>query len=472
MPAATRLSRRKEPPPERPARARSWGLWPVYLSIFAAVLAAYWPALRGGLIWDDDGHVTAPALRSLDGLWRIWSSLGATQQYYPLLHSAFWLEHRLWGDAVIGYHLANLLEHALAACLVVLIVRRLKLPGAWLAGLIFALHPVCVEAVAWISEQKSTLSAVFYLASALIYLRFDQTRRKSHYAWAFGLFVLALLSKTVTATLPAALLVILWWQRGRLEWRRDVRPLVPWFALGAGVGLVTSWVERAYIGAQGADFAMSAAQRVVVAGRAICFYAWKLLWPARLSFNYPRWNVDPSQWWQWLFPLAVAALLAALVILARKRRGPLAVFLLFAGTLFPVLGFLNVYPFLYSFVADHFAYLASLAIIAPVAALVSRISPKAAAAALPAVLGVLTWYQSAEYRDVDTLYRATLALNPDSWMSHNNLGVALSKSPGHFAEAIAEYRAALRINPNDAQAHNNLGSALAQLAGRLPEAIA
>ena len=141
----------------------------VFPAIFAATLAAYWPALQGGFIWDDNAHVTTAAMCSFHGLWRIWFSLGATQQYYPLLHSAFWLEHRLWSDAVLGYHLVNVAQHALAACLVVVIVRRLALPGAWLAGLVFALHPVCVESVAWISEQKSTLSAVFYLSSALIY---------------------------------------------------------------------------------------------------------------------------------------------------------------------------------------------------------------------------------------------------------------------------------------------------------------
>ena len=158
-----------------------------------ATLAAYLPALRGGLLWDDNMHVTRPDLQSLHGLWRIWFDLGATQQYYPLLHSAFWLEHRIWGDAVLGYHLTNVALHAASACLVVLIVRRLALPGAWLAGFVFALHPVCVEAVAWISEQKSTLSGVFYLAAALAYLRFDRTRRKSRYFLALGLFVLALL---------------------------------------------------------------------------------------------------------------------------------------------------------------------------------------------------------------------------------------------------------------------------------------
>jgi hypothetical protein len=145
--------------------------------ILCAALVSYWPAIQGGLLWDDDAHVARQGMQTFHGLWRIWFDLGATQQYYPLLHTAFWFGHRLWGDAALGYHLMNVLLHVAAACLAVAIMRRLALPEAWLAGFLFALHPVCVEAVAWISEQKSTLSAVFYLASALAYLRFDRTRR-------------------------------------------------------------------------------------------------------------------------------------------------------------------------------------------------------------------------------------------------------------------------------------------------------
>ncbi|MGA3017904.1 MAG: hypothetical protein ABSF62_12355, partial [Bryobacteraceae bacterium] len=338
-----------------------------WASILCATLVAYLPALRGGLLWDDSSHVTRPDLQSLHGLWRIWFDLGATQQYYPLLHSAFWMEHRIWGDAVLGYHLTNVTLHAASACLVVMIVRRLALPGAWLAGLVFALHPVSVEAVAWISEQKSTLSGVFYLASALAYLRCDQSRRASRYWLALGLFVLALLTKTVTATLPGALLVVVWWQRGRIEWKRDLRPLLPWFALGASAGLCTAWVEKTFIGAKGADFTLTLVQRCLLAGRVICFYAGKLLWPRNLTFLYPRWNIDPGEWWQYLFPAGVVALAVGLWLVGRRHRGPLAGLLIFAGTLFPVLGFLNVYPFRYSYVADHFQYLASLGIIVPVA---------------------------------------------------------------------------------------------------------
>jgi len=349
---------------KRPGTRAAIGTWAL---LFFATLIAYLPALRGGLLWDDDHHLTSPDLQSFHGLWRIWFDPGATQQYYPLLHSAFWIEHRIWGDSVLGYHVANVLLHATAVFLLIAILRRLSLPGAWLAGFMFALHPICVEAVAWISEQKSTLSGVLYLCSALAWLHFDQTRSKRKYFLATGLFVLALLSKTVTATLPAALLVVLWWKRGRVDWRRDARPLLPWLALGACAGIFTAWMERTSIGAQGPDFALTLAARFLLAGRAICFYAGKLLWPAGLMFTYPRWTFDTREWWQYGFPALVVAVAIALALAARRHRGPLAGFLLFAGTLFPVLGFLNVYPFLFSFVADHFQYLACLGIIVPAA---------------------------------------------------------------------------------------------------------
>ena len=485
--------------PPRPRISASTFIGP---AILAATLAAYWPALRGGFVWDDKAHVTAAAMRSLHGLWRIWFSLGATQQYYPLLHSAFWLEHRLWGDSVVGYHLTNVCLHAAAAMLVVLIVRRLALPGAWLAGLIFALHPVCVESVAWISEQKSTLSAVFYLSSAFIYLGFDRTRQRSSYFWAIALFICALLSKTVTATLPAALLVVFWWKRGRLDLRRDVRPLLPWFAMGIAAGLFTAWVERVYIGARGAEFAIAPVERCLIAGHVVWFYAAKLFWPSNLIFTYPRWNVDPAAWWQWLFP---AGVLAALAIAAR-RRAWLAALLFFIGTLFPVLGFLNVYPFRFSWVADHFQYLACLGIIVPVCAVLVG-QPLSAKGAFPApplnkknrriqaarrarfarflerlqwalspllllTLAILSFRQASMYGDTETLYRTTIARNPASWMAHNNLGVALARMDGRQPEAIAEYQAALRIKPDYAEPHNNLATILSRQPGRMPEAIA
>jgi tetratricopeptide (TPR) repeat protein len=446
------------------------------LLIFGLVLLVYAPALNGGQLWDDDGHLTRPELRSLAGLGRIWFEPGATQQYYPLLHSAFWLQQWLWGDATFGYHLVNILGHAAAACLAGLTLQRLRVRGAWLAAVLFALHPVCVESVAWISEQKNTLSAVLYFCAALAYLRFDADRRGKTYAVATVFFVLALATKTVTASLPAALLVIFWWKRGRVDAKRDVRPLLPWFALGLASGLVTVWVERTMIGAHGGDFVLGPAQRCLLAGRAVWFYLGKLLWPVDLAFVYPRWVIDASSVWQYLFPLGVIVSLAGLLWGARQRRGPLAGALFFIGTLFPALGFVDVYPFIFSFVADHFQYLASLGVFALIAAGGAAALPRwpratrASLAAVLAALGVLTWRQAQVYRTPLTLYEATLRLNPTAWMAHTNLAGLLLQS-GRAEEALPHLEAALKINPNLPEAENNFGSALRRL-GRTSEALA
>lgn len=441
-------------------------------------LVAYYPALTGDLLWDDAGHVTNPALQSWSGLLRIWFEVGTTQQYYPLLHTVFWLEHRLWGDATVGYHLVNVLWHAISACLLVAVLRRLAVPGALLAGLVFALHPVGVESVAWISEQKNTLSTVFYLAAALAWLRFEDDRRPARYAIATLWFVAALLTKSVTATLPAALLVVAWWRHGRLSWPDQVRPLLPWLVLGAIAGLGTTWFESAHIGAQGADFGLSGVERGLLAGRVVWFYLGKLLWPAGLTFFYPRWTVDATVAWQWLFPAATMVVLAGFVWWQRRDRAPLAAALLFGGTLFPVLGFVNVYPFVFSYVADHFQYLASLGMIAFLTAAATRgfallawprWSGRAAATGVLLVLGGLTWQQSGTYRDVFTLYEATLKRNPSSWAAHLNLGTALDEV-GQPEESLPHLRRALELRPDLPETLNSLGNVLNRL-GRPAEAV-
>lgn len=447
------------------------------LLLLVAVVCAYAPALRGGLVWDDDAHVTKPELRSLAGLGRIWFDLGASQQYYPILHSAFWVEHRWWGEATLPYHLTNVLLHFTSAFLLVAILRRLAIPGAWFAAFLFALHPVQVESVAWITEQKNTLSTVFSLAAGLSYLRFDEARRTRFYWLASTLFVLALLTKSVTATLPAALLVILWWKRGRLDWRRDAAPLVPWLVLGAGMGLFTAWVERKFIGAEGAEFALDALERVLLASRVIWFYAGKLAWPASLSFIYPRWEIDAAAVRSYYFPLATAGVLLAAWSWRHRSRAPLAAVLYFSGTLFPVLGFFNVYPFRYSYVADHFQYLASLGLIVPFAAgatvYFSSRWPAAgrlgAAALLLLGLAALTARQAAHYRTSRQLYESALALNPNSWMAHSNLGVEIAKA-GQPQIALEHFATALRLNPKSTGARNNLGYLLLK-EGRPAESI-
>ena len=457
--------------------SRDW-LWGLILVL--AVILAYQPVWYAGFVWDDDYHVTQPQLRSWTGLGCIWFDLGATKQYYPLVHSIFWVEHCFWGDEPLGYHLVNIFLHIFSAFLLLKILRQLEVPGAWLAAALWALHPVQMESVAWITELKNVLSGVFYFGSTLVYLKFDRTRKTGAYAYSLMLFVLGLMSKSVIATLPAALLVVFWWKRGKLSWKRDILPLIPFFIVGISSGLFTAWVEQHFIGAEGTDYNYTFIERTLIAGHAIWFYLGKLFWPSDLIFIYPRWQVSESIGWQYLFPAAALLFVAALIWLSRRWRGPLAGFLFFAGTLFPALGYLNVFPFRYSFVADHFQYLACLGLIVPCAAgmvkLANFVIPErywlrsSLCAGLLLVLGVMSWQRAWVYQSLETLWTDTLAQNPECWMAHGNLGETLVKE-GRMDEAMAQFQKALEIKPNYVQAHNNLGIVLVKK-GREDEGIA
>jgi protein O-mannosyl-transferase len=453
--------------------------WLFVFALLIALLIVYQPVWNGGFLWDDAAHVTRPDLRSWQGLWSIWMTPGTTQQYYPLTHTFFWVQHRAWGDSPLGYHLVNIVLHVAAASMVCLILCRLGVPGAYFAAAIFALHPVQVESVAWISETKNTLSAVFYLGAAIAWLRYRRTAKAGTYALALGLFVLALCTKTVTATLPAALLVIEWWRGGRLSWRRDVLPLAPFFILGVVAGSYTAWVERSLVGAEGAAFDFTPIERGLIAGRALWFYAGKLLWPVNLVFNYPRWDISQGTWWQYLYPAAAIAAMTLAWSVRRHWRGPLACTLFFAGTLLPALGFFNVYPFLFSFVADHFQYLASLGLMTLVAAGLASLlgrrqlwapTGNAICIVVLSMLAVLTWRQSQVYVDVESLYRATIEDNPKSWLAHNNLAGALL-ARGAVDEAAGHIEKALALKPDYAEARNNLGMVMASH-GRIDDALA
>ncbi|HET7537325.1 MAG TPA: tetratricopeptide repeat protein, partial [Candidatus Didemnitutus sp.] len=464
------------------------------LLIGAAVLFCYWPALTGAVLWDDPAHIPRPELRSWAGLGRIWFDLGATQQYYPALFSAFWFEYHLWGASTLGYHLTNVVFHASSCCVFALLLVRLwarpnspaanapspnlvvPASAAWFAALLFAVHPVCVESVAWITEQKNTLSLLFYLLAAFVYLDFSERRRPWLYVVASLLFLLALLSKTVTVTLPGALLVVVWWKQGRLAWRRDILPLIPWLIASASIGLLTSWVERTFIGAEGASFDLSGGERVLLAGRVIWFYLGKLIWPADIMYFYPRWDVSAAGL-KWIGYLAAAiGVTVAAWSLRRRTRGPLAAWLLFVGGLVPVLGFFNVFFFQFAWVNDHFQYLACLGPLAGAAAglaLVLAAAPawarpilQASFVALPVMLASLSHRQSALYRNNETLFRDAVARNPGSWMGHHILGFALAKAPEGRAEAITHFQEAIRLNPSYPDAYLYLGVELSRLPGR------
>jgi Flp pilus assembly protein TadD len=454
--------------------------WFISILLVIVTVIAYMPAWNGTPIWDDDRHIPPTSLRSLAGLARVWTRPGTTDQYYPVMFTVLWVEVHLWGNSMLGFHLVNILLHAFSAVLLMRILRKLRVPGSPLAAALFALHPVQVESVAWISEIKNTLSGLFCFGAALVYFQFDQKRRWSLYFAALVLFILALLSKTVVATLPAVLLVVFWWKRRNLSWKRDVLPLIPFFGLAAALGILSAWLEKNVVGASGADYNFSFIERTLIAGRSTWFYLEKLVWPNPLMFMYPRWQVSQTIWWQYFFPFTALALFGALWRLRNRWPAPLTAFLLFVGILFPALGFVNVYPFRFSFVADHFQYLACIGPLSLAASAITiafgLLKESVAAIAKPlfvglllTVLSVMTWQQSSMYSGMETLWATTVQQNPKSFMAQYNYGLYLNEH-GRWDEAQLRLQDAVALDPGDAGAQNNLGFAYIRQ-GRTYEAV-
>lgn len=470
--------------------------------------------MRGGFIWDDDDYlINNPHLADTAGLAQLWVPR-TTRQYYPMVFTTFWLEHQLWGLHPTGYHIVNVLLHIASALLAWRVFTRLGVPGAWMIGAVFALHPVHVESVAWITERKNVLSAFFYLLAALAYLRFDRVwagekDRVTHpaapaasarsnrpggrgsetpdedsaarqrpwlwYAAALGLFVLALLTKSVTCSLPAAIVLAFLWLRRRLTLRR-LALLGPFFAVGLALALHTAHLERTNVGASGPDFEFSVLERCLIASRALLFYPWKIIAPWPLVFIYPRWEIDasnPAAYGPVALVLTVGA--GAAWLFLRGRRGAPLALAFYAGTMVPALGFFNVYPMIFSFVADHFQYLASLGTIALlVGSVAPRLPPGSVrpllAALVLAVLGGITWQQGYQYASTATLWRTTLDRNPSAWIAHNNLGLLLREAGDHEA-AIEHFKAAIALKWDHHRAHANLAETY-RLQGRLEESLA
>ncbi len=478
--------------------------------LFVLTLVAYAPSLHNGYIWDDDEWITQnTAVTGPDGLRQIWLEPGKVVQYYPILFSFFRAQYHVWGAQPIGYHLISVLLHSGNAVLVWLILRRLKVPGGLLAAAIFALHPVQVESVAWATEQKNLLSALFFLGAVLAACRFWFPRTPGTqpswmwYALVLLLFTAALLSKTAVCMFPVVLLFILWWKNDRLT-RRDFLLVLSLLIVAGGLGIVTVWVEQTRCGAVGAQFGFTIGQRTVIAGQAIWFYLYTLLWPVNLTPIYPRWNISAISWWQYLFPISVLTVVLLLWLMrTRVGRGPLAATMFFILVLFPALGFSNIGYMNHSFVADHFQYLACLGPIILVAAGVVRITQRFAGfgrligftAGVVAVglLGILTFHQQKVYRNIETFCWFILDKNPKAWVAYSNLDKyytdrnlekeairrfedhltrhptsvdalnhlgTLYNKDGQQDKALDIYTQALRINPDYGTTHNNLANLL------------
>jgi tetratricopeptide (TPR) repeat protein len=514
---------------------RDW-LWAVLL--IALLFVAYARALQAGFIWDDESHLTQnPCIVGPLGLKEIWTSTQAV--YYPLVLTTFWVLHKFVGLRPFPYHLLNVLIHAASAVLLWRVLRQLKVSGEWLGAALWALHPVMVQSVAWVTELKNTQSCLFYLLSIFFFLKWEdelpyQEGAVSRPFWArtgdrrFSMlfvlslfcFALATLSKPSVVMLPVVLGLCIWWRRGRIGWRNAV-PLAPFLLISALASAWTIWEQKFHASAIGPEWAQSWPERLIVAGRAIWFYLAKLAWPDPLIFIYPRWEIHPLQWIAYL-PLLLATVSLVLLWLLPGKASRAIFFsaAYYVVSLFPVLGFFDVYFFRYSFVSDHFQYLASMGPLALAgAAMTQGFSRLAVAESLGrgvvflrvglcslmlVLLGALTWQQSVVYHELITLYTHTLARNPACWMAHYNLGIALHDrgetdhamdhyreaialrphyaeahynlarllaEKGEFNDAVNHYKAALAINPTDAEAHNNLGATLFE-GGLLDDAIA
>ena len=456
--------------------------------IFAVVLAAvtilaYRPAWHGGFLWDDDDYIINNELLTAPHGWRrIWFSLDSPSQYFPLTYSTFRVEHALWGLHTTGYHWVNLLLHVGNALLVWAVLARLGVPGSWLAAAIFALHPVQVESVAWITERKNVLMGFFFLLTLLAWIASvgERTRRQwIFYCLALIFYVLALSAKTTACTLPAALFLILWLQKKPITMGRLMQ-IVPFVMLGVGMGLLAVWWEHYHQGTNRAAFTfLSPIERILVASRAVWFYLSKIFWPSNLTFIYPRWKISPADLLDYIWVLIGIAACVAIYFLRRYfGRSVEVAAAFFVATLSPVLGFIMLFTFRYTFVADHYQYLACIGPIALASAGIVSFSEKftqyrvvivSAALLVVASLGTLTRRQAATYSDVETLWRTTLARNPESWMAHTNIGLVLFQK-GQIDDAIAHYRSALQIQPDWWDAEYNLGTALSAK-GEVDEAI-
>ena len=456
--------------------------------LFAVLLAtvtifAYRPAWHGGFLWDDDAYIiNNELLTATDGWQRIWFSLDSPSQYFPLTYSTFRIEHALWGLNTTGYHWVNLLLHVGNALLVWAVLARLRVPGSWLAATIFALHPVQVESVAWITERKNVLMGFFFLLTLLAWIAFVEERIRRQwifYCLALIFYVLALSAKATACTLPAALFLILWLQKKPITMRRLIQ-ILPFVILGIGMGLLAVWWERYHQGTNRAEFTfLSPIERILVASRAVWFYLSKIFWPSNLTFIYPRWNISPADLLDYIWLLASIAACAVIYFLRRYfGRSVEVAGAFFVATLSPVLGFIMLFTFRYTFVADHYQYLACVGPIALASAGIVSLSDKftqyraiivSAAVLIVVSLGTLTWRQAAAYTDIETLWRTTLAKNPECWMAHTNMGLVLFQK-GQIDDAIAHYRSALQMQPDWWDAEYNLGTALSAI-GRVDEAI-
>jgi len=434
-------------------------------------LWVFWPALHGDWLWDDALLISKnPLVHDPDGLWKIWFEPNRLMDYFPLKVSVEWLEWHLWGNDTFNYHLTTLILHLVGALLVWRLFSKLGLRLAWLGGLIFAIHPVVVESVAWISEIKNTLSLPPLLWAMCALIDYDERGSRRDYFLALGLFLAAMLCKTTVVMLPVVILLYAWWKRGRIGWS-DVKVSLPFFAVSLALGLTTIWflhhhaITKLLAIPMGGFFS-----RLALAGLSLAFYFSKCFWPVGLAPIYPKWIVDPPSLVQFLpWPILVGVVGWLWAKRATWGRHALLGLGFFLINLAPFIGFVAGSYMSFTWVMDHLLYLPLIGLVGVVVAVMGQVEEKLSRSVRPFAIGIvgsvigLLAYGSHEYSKLfvneETFWAYTLQENPEAWLAHNNLGLILSEK-GQMAEAKEHYRQAFELNPDYAAAHYNLGNTL------------
>ncbi|MBF0279318.1 MAG: tetratricopeptide repeat protein [SAR324 cluster bacterium] len=484
-----------------------WGC----LALLVATFSVYYPASQASFIWDDEGYfINDPLMTTEGGFKKIWLSPEENNGYWPYLpitRSSFWLERQIWGLSFAKAHLINIFLHFCVSMCLYLGLRRFSIRAAWLIGFLFAVHPIHVQSVAWITERKNVLSGLFFLLSLIGYLLFKDRKTFRWYVFSLGMFLCAVLSKTSAVILPAVAELACFWLLPRNRWSvrmRDWGLLLPFLVIALLVSLLRIKFELTYFGAGASQFDLDVLQRILIATHSPFFYLGKIIFPEPLIFFYPRWKLDPAQLSLWL-PLL--SLFGSTGICLWKfhqwGRSILLGMLAYLIMLFPVMGFFNNAWHRFSFVADHWIYLPSIVVMTIVIHGVSVFGSGKTNQAFPSekvfvpvmlvlflILSGLTWKQTKAYQNAETLNMDTVNKNPDAWGAYNGLGsIYLKKQdyeraieffskaiPGapllsgesspvlnrgrayvqlkHFDQALADFDHVIRLQPDNYHAYN------------------
>jgi len=459
----------------------NWKLF--FLRVVVIVAAGLWifsPALHGTWLWDDDILVAKNALtHEPSGFWKGWYKLDGLGNYYPLEVDTEWVEWHLWHDDTFGYHLTSVLLHILSALLIWKLLSKIGLRLAWLGGLLFIVHPVTVESVAWISELKNTLSLPLFLLAMCSWIDYDERRKRCDYFLTLGFFLVAMLAKTTMVMFPIIILLYAWWKRSRVGWS-DLKIGLPFFVISLGLGVISVCLQPHQINLEHESFGNSFFTRFICGGLAITFYFFKCLWPVGLLPIYPVWTINLSSPLQYL-PWPILGGLIGWLWTKRTGWGRHALLGIgfFLLNLIVVVGFIMMNYTTMIWSLDHLVYIPMIGLIGLTVAAMEAVAKKLIlpirliAAALAAIVMGLLALESHGYAGMfvskQTLCTYTIQRNPEAWLAYNDLGLSLFQE-GRAPEAIEQYKLALKINPDYAAGHNNLGFALNQL-GQTPEAI-